>query len=204
MQYTFPTLVRTKFDKDYILIVDPENIIRYSAGFYIQKGSMKGVVDLPDGTIVEIDFPEKSFILDEGYKLYPSDELIPWDNSYLGLMITKGWKLVAQEQDTITVCLIHNLNKEDDIISILNNQFVAIKADLPNSLWAYSVKQITGEHQVFVPENHFIVVARGRCTINGVEKKQKSWVRSSKNQVLTIMNQDENESIIFLSKTKLA
>lgn len=71
-------------------------------------------------------------------------------------------------------------------------------------MWAYSVKQITGEHQVFVPENHFIVVARGRCTINGVEKKQKSWVRSSKNQVLTIVNQDENESIIFLSKTKLA
>lgn len=201
MQYELPKLFRTRYDKDAVLEVSP-GIIYYSSGFYIQKGSMKGVITSKNNTVVEIDFPEKTLILDEGYKLYPNDELIRWDSDYQSLMVLNGWKLVSQEEGTISICLLQGLEKDEEIINIVKNDHVYRKINKENAVYAYSVRVIQTELNLNLPENHLVCVAKGKVTINGKERNQRFWARSTGEQELNIVNMANDESIIFLSKIK--
>ena len=200
MNYEFPSIIRTKFEKDFVLNVTPD-VIKDTAGFYIQKGSMKGSIIYNDKEI-KIDFPEKSLLLDEGYKLFPSDELIEWDNEYQAkIVLEQGWKLIVQEDNTITICLVSI--PEDNVIDIVSNKgHIYRKNDKINLFRTYSVKVISTETQIEFPKDHWLCLAKGKVNINGLSRKSKYWANSSKDQILNIVNEDSDESVIFLSKIK--
>jgi hypothetical protein len=205
MNYQFPRIVRSKYFNSAVIDVSGLTI-SYSAGFYIQKGKMKGIISSINNEVIEIDFPEKSLILDEGYKIYPSDDLIPWNDEYQPLMVSNGWKLISQENDTISICLVYTPTlenaSEDELIYIFKNQHVYKKPDDQSLVYAYSAKTIKTEITIDFPKDHFLCVAKGRISVNGVEKKQRNWIKSSKNQSFNLVNLDNDESIIFLSKIK--
>lgn len=199
--HEFPIVFRTKFQKDFVLDVTPD-VIKDTAGFYIQKGSMKGTIVHGDREIL-IDFPEKSLLVDEGYKIYPSDELIEWDNEYQAkIVLNHGWKLTVQEDNTITICLV-TVPEETNIIDIVNsNGHIYRKNDKPNLFRTYSVKVVSTEAEINFPKDHWMCLAKGKVNINGATRKAKYWAKSSKDQILNVVNTDSDESVIFLSKIK--
>lgn len=199
MKFNIPRLYRSKFSLNSILDVTPA-VRHYSAGFYIEKGSMKGIMQ-SDNEFLYFNFPEKTLILDEGYLNCEDNSFVKWSPEVY-VMILNGWKLIAQEENTTTICLFYNINNDDELVHLMMGQNIFQKVNLENALYTYDVKTIKTEMNLSMQENDFICVARGKIKINGLEKKQKEWVRSTNAQQFNIVNMSDNESIIFLSKPR--
>lgn len=200
MNYVLPKLFRSKYGKDACLDLEPVSIT-YNAGFYIQRGSLKGIID-HESQLYEIFFPEKTMILDEGYRLYPSYDMIYWDSKYQTTMATKGWKLISLEENTISICCMYLPDHDDDIVTILKNNHVYTKVDRTNSISLYSVNLVDEQTSLFFPQDNFLCVVKGRISINNDLKRQRTWIRSTKDQTLNIVNENHEQSIVFLFKPR--
>lgn len=205
-----PRIYVGKISKDGVIDVNPELVIPFMGGFFITSGSFKGEISVGNSQqkIDEILFPTNTLILDEGYKTQSEGPLIEWTKNQFQSMSKNGWKLIAIE-DSTSVCFNYALDfnffggKLQTNLETMPAKKGSVKKmpyrDYPQVYDFYLIKK---QQNIFLQKNHLMVLVKGTASINNQEKKGKTWLKSSKDQEIQILNKNENEEVlIFILKT---
>lgn len=206
MKY-LPTIYKSKFKKDKILIMNPIEYLPRCGGTYIERGTFKSFYKF-EKDYEEVIFEEGTIMIPGFYKPPTSSIFIEMPKDHYIKSCQYGWNLISLEDDSILRCIFYPSN--DKPYSIPVNSTLIPGEKIKNwdtfinrishdqSLTLCNAICINEEKEIFFPKNFYLVVVNGNVLINGNEKVKKKWIKSTKNQQINIKNNQENNSLIFL------
>ena len=208
-----PSLIRTRFKKDAKILMTPDFEMPKNTGIYLEKGNFIG------------SYGQQTFFLEEGtiiinghYKKKNDAQFTGFgEEHYIG-SYDSGWSLTSTSDASSFICVFYH-----DSIPIINSEATIIPNVLPEypdeitdninyANWSnyfprasqeecltlsHIYKTDTSIDFVF-PENYYLVTINNNALINDQPKAYKTWIQSSKNQLVNLKSGDGEETLIFL------
>jgi len=202
-----PTIYRSSFKQGKTLFMHPMEYLPRCCGTYISKGSFRAFCR-SDDYYEELTFRQNTVMIPGFWKPPGAKYFIPLNDQHYVESCKTGWNLTALEDESVLNCIFYPLNGKP------NNELVSytpvpgsydkewdhllIRVPSETTLMLSDAYTIDTQTQIFFPKDYYLVVVSGRININGIDKLQKSWTISSKDQLIDIENTSNKQSLVFL------
>jgi|APGre2960657373_1045057.scaffolds.fasta_scaffold05627_4 hypothetical protein len=208
-----PSLIRTRFKKDGKILMTPDSEMPKNTGIYLEKGNFIGgygqqTFSLEEGTI----------IINGHYKRKDDTEFNKFGEEHYINSYDSGWSLTSTSDDSSFICVFYHddvpiVNSEATIIPNALPEYPNEITDNPNyTNWSKHFPRVSQEECLtlshvyktstsidFVfPENYYLVTIKNNTLINDQSKAYKTWIQSSKNQLVNLKSNNGEETLVFL------
>ncbi len=201
------TIYRTRFDQDKNLFMHQIEYLPRCGGTFIEKGRFKSFYKSED-SYEEIIFDEGTVMIPGYYKPRDHHSFIEIPDDHYLQSCKHGWNLTSLEAGSIIDCVFYPIGNYP-ISGIHQTTRVPgrglriwkepiLRVPASESLTLSDAIFISDKTTLFFPKDWFIVVVKGGVRMNGMEKKKRTWINSSKDQEIIIENMSDKDSLIFL------
>lgn len=208
-----PSLIRTRFKKDGKISMSPNYEMPKNTGIYLEKGNFIGSYGQQTFAL-----EESTIIINGHYKKKNDTEFIGFGENHYICSYDSGWDLTSTSDDSSLICVFyHNtipiVNSEATIIpNVLPEYLDEITDNINYANWlkyfprASQETCLTLSHvyktntsiDFMFPKNYYLVTIKNNALINEELKPYKTWINSSKNQIVNLKSYDGEETLVFL------
>lgn len=201
------TIYRSKFDRDINLFMHHTDYLSRCGGTFIEKGRFKAFYQHED--FYEEMIVEQGTVMIPGYyKPRGSTDFIEMPEHHYLRSCKSGWNMTSLEPGSIIDCVFYPIGDKPYNNATMTTRVpgrglrvwkeLIVRVPQEDSLILSDAVWIHDEHVIDVSKDWYFVVVKGHVSINGIEKKKREWVVSSRKQELRIKNLSDKDSLVFL------